>query len=203
MRQRVWHAAGTAALALGIVLGALGAARASLETPGFRAVGVAHSAYPISALAVAPDGRLFATVQELGPQPDPDTPTSAEIRVYQSYSSVDGSTLDEGTVWATITDVRATNGEEGLLGIALAPDFATSKLVYVYVTTTADDTVATPLGSPICPGETVLPTMPAQAWASEALSGTAALPAPPPPVAHAASSVEKAMRPTMPIQRPG
>lgn len=139
MRQRVWSAAGTAAVALGIVLGAPGAARASLETPGFRAVGVAHSAYPISALAVAPDGRLFATVQELGQQPDPDTPTSAEIRVYQSYSSGDGSTLDEGTVWATISDVRATNGEEGLLGIALAPDFATSKLVYVYLTTTGED----------------------------------------------------------------
>src|SRR2546425_1148800 len=32
--------------------------------------------------------------------------------------------------------VRATTIDEGLLGIALAPDFATSKLVYVYLTTT-------------------------------------------------------------------
>jgi glucose/arabinose dehydrogenase len=29
--------------------------------------------------------------------------------------------------------------EEGLLGIALAPDFASSKLVYVYLTTTDED----------------------------------------------------------------
>src|SRR5207244_3387173 len=33
-------------------------ASAMLSTPGFRAVGVAHSAYPISSLALAPDGRL-------------------------------------------------------------------------------------------------------------------------------------------------
>src|SRR5262245_53590646 len=139
MRRTVFSAAGSAALALCIVLGGVrGAARASLETPGFRAVGLAHSAYPISALAVAPDGRLFAAVQALDGQPDPDTPTSAEIRVYQAYKTGDGSTLDEGTVWTTLDDVRAMNGEEGLLGLALAPDFATSKLVYVYLTTTSD-----------------------------------------------------------------
>jgi hypothetical protein len=34
------------------------------ETPGFRAVGVAHSEYPISALATAPDGRLFITFRD-------------------------------------------------------------------------------------------------------------------------------------------
>ena len=139
MRRTVFSAAGSAALALYIVLGAPGAALAALETPGFRAVGVAHSAYPISALAVAPDGRLFAAVQALDAQKDQDTPTSAEIRVYSAYKTGDGSTLDEGTVWATLDDVRAMNGEEGLLGVALAPDFATSKLVYVYLTTTSDD----------------------------------------------------------------
>jgi glucose/arabinose dehydrogenase len=139
MRRTVCSAAGSAALALGIVLGVPGAARAALETTGFRAVGVAHSAYPISALATAPDGRLFAAVQHLGQQPDPDTPTTAEIRVYQSYTTGDGSTLDKGTVWATIADVRTQSGEEGLLGLALAPDFATSKLVYVYLTTTSDN----------------------------------------------------------------
>jgi len=110
-------------------------ASAMLSTPGFRAVGVAHSAYPISSLALAPDGRLFATVQALG-QTIGTTPGTAEIRVYSTYSTGDGSTLDEGTVWATVDNVRATTTDEGLLGIALAPDFATSKLVYVYLTTT-------------------------------------------------------------------
>jgi glucose/arabinose dehydrogenase len=35
--------------------------------------------------------------------------------------------------------VRATTSEEGLLGIALAPDFAVSKLLYAYLTTTDED----------------------------------------------------------------
>jgi len=38
-------------------------AHGNLATQGFRAVGVAHSSFPISAVAVAPDGRLFAAVQ--------------------------------------------------------------------------------------------------------------------------------------------
>jgi glucose/arabinose dehydrogenase len=110
---------------------------ATLGTAGFRAIGVAHASYPISAVAVAPDGRLFAAVQALGSSADPD-PGTAEIRVYQTYAANDGSVLDEGTVWATVDGVRATTSEEGLLGIALAPDFATSRLVYVYLTTTDD-----------------------------------------------------------------
>ena len=111
------------------------AARGMLDTAGFRAVPVAHHPYPISALAVAPDGRLFATVQALG-QTTGTTPGTAEIRVYSAYRTNDGSVLDEGAVWAAVPNVRATTSEEGLLGIAVAPDFATSKLVYVYLTTT-------------------------------------------------------------------
>ena len=114
MRRTVCMAAGSAALALGMVLGASGGARGSLETPGFRAVGVAHSAYPISALALAPDGRLFAAVQMLDEQKsDPLTPLPAEIRVYQGYKTADGSTLDKGTTWATLDlafELRATKG---------------------------------------------------------------------------------------------
>src|SRR4030095_11609950 len=142
MRRTVCTAARSAALALGIALGVPNTAHGSLETTGFRAVGVAVSENPISAraVAVAPDARLFATVQAVEQQTDPETPVSAEIRVYQAYTTGDGSTLDKGTLWATIDALHAGGGEEGLLGIALAPDFATSKLVYVYVTTTADDT---------------------------------------------------------------
>jgi glucose/arabinose dehydrogenase len=111
--------------------------RAELSTPGFRAVGVAHAAFPISALAVAPDGRLFAAIQAKGGTVG-TTPGTAEIRVYTTYATTDGALLDEGTVWATVDGVRATTSDEGLLGIALAPDFTTSKLVYVYLTTTDD-----------------------------------------------------------------
>ena len=66
----------------------------------------------------------------------PTTPGTAQIRVYSAFSMADGSVLDEGVVWASVGGVRATNVEEGLLGIALAPDFAISKLMYVYLTTT-------------------------------------------------------------------
>jgi glucose/arabinose dehydrogenase len=125
-------------LTLALALASAGAPRiagAVLDTAGFRAVAVAQTAYPISAIAVAPDGRLFATVQELG-QTTGSTPGTAEIRVFDAYKTTDGSTLDVGTVWATVDGVRSTTMEEGLLGIAIAPDFATSKLVYVYLTTT-------------------------------------------------------------------
>src|SRR6516165_8028210 len=104
--------AAAALLAL-LFAGAVAPANASLDTAGFRAVGVAHSQYPISALALAPDGRLFAAVQ---------APGQAEIRVYSTYSGADGSLMDEGTTWVTVDNVRATTSEEGLLGIALAPD---------------------------------------------------------------------------------
>ena len=113
-------------------------AHGNLATQGFRAVGVAHSSFPISAVAVAPDGRLFAAVQALG-QTTGSTPGQAQIRVYSTYSTTDGSTMDEGSVWATVDGVRATSLDEGLLGIALAPDFASSKLVYVYLTTTDEN----------------------------------------------------------------
>ena len=121
------------ALAAAVVLIA-SSATSSLQTPGFRAVGVALSRYPVSAMAVAPDGRLFVAVQALGASGA--SPTTAEIRVYSSYSTNDGSVFDEGSTWATVDNVRATTNEEGLLGLALAPDFASSKLVYVYLNTT-------------------------------------------------------------------
>jgi glucose/arabinose dehydrogenase len=114
------------------------AASANLATPGFRAVPVAQSAFPIAAVATAPDGRLFAAVQARG-QTSGATPGTAEIRVYSAFTTNDGAVLDRGAVWATVEGVRATTIEEGLLGIALAPDFALSGLVYVYLTTTDGD----------------------------------------------------------------
>jgi len=127
-----------APVALVAWLGTVPHASASLATSDFRAVAVAHARYPIAAIAPAPDGRLFAAVQALGATTG-TTPGTAEIRVYSSYATNDGSVFDEGAVWATVEGVKANNNEEGLLGIALAPDFATSKLVYVYLTTTDED----------------------------------------------------------------
>jgi glucose/arabinose dehydrogenase len=129
-----WRVALMAAATFTSMVGAT-PAHGTLQTNGFRAVGVALSTFPISAMAVAPDGRLFAAVQARG-QTMGTTPGTAEIRVYSAYQTGDGATLDRGIVWATVDGVRATTVEEGLLGIALAPDFPTSKLVYVYLTTT-------------------------------------------------------------------
>lgn len=119
----------------GLVLSAATPAPAVLQTSGFRAVSVAHAAHPISSMSVAPDGRLFAAVQAVAGTAG-STPGTGEIRVYSTYSGNDGAVLDEGTLWATVANVRATGQEEGVLGVAVAPDFATSKLVYVYLTTT-------------------------------------------------------------------
>src|SRR5262249_37815187 len=120
-RNNAWRAAVVLAAATLTSFGGPRVVRATLGTPGFRAVGIAHSAYPISGMAVAPDGRLFVAIQGLGPAAGPTTPGSAEVRVYSAYSLADGSKLDEGAIWATVNNVRATNVEEGLLGIALAP----------------------------------------------------------------------------------
>lgn len=138
---RIPRRGGVALLAASLVcaLGTPSAVRATLDEPGFRAVAVALARNPISAIAIAPDGRLFAAIQALEPQEEEDVPVAGEIRVFSAYAENDGSVLDEGSVWATVEDLRATNGEEGLLGMALAPDFATSKLVYVYVTTTDEE----------------------------------------------------------------
>ena len=67
------------------------------------------------ALAFAPDGRLFLTERP------------GRVRVYMS-----GQLLAEPAL--TLSDVY-TNGESGILGLALHPDFATNH--YVYLTYTA------------------------------------------------------------------
>ena len=137
MTTRSWRGAAGAVVML-MVVAAPGFVRAELGSAGFRAVGVAHVPAPVSSMAVAPDGRLFVAVQANGQSFDPDVGTG-EIRVYSSYSTADGSLLDEGSVWATVDGIRATTSEEGVLGLALAPDFAVSKTLYVYVTTMGDD----------------------------------------------------------------
>lgn len=69
----------------------------------------------LTAIAVAPDGRLFVTEKD------------GAIRVVR-----DG--LLNPVAFATVN--VASGSERGLLGIALSPDFGTTGLVYVYYTTT-------------------------------------------------------------------
>lgn len=114
-------------------------ASAILDAEGFRAVAVAHAEWPISSAAVAPDGRLFAAIQAHGRSEVENAPVTAEIRVYEGYKTTDGALIDEGKLWATVDKVRANDMSEGLLGIAVAPDFAASGLVYVYLTTTNEE----------------------------------------------------------------
>jgi hypothetical protein len=90
------------------------AAQAVLDTPGFRAVPVARTDHPISTMAVAPDGRLFAAVQGLSAS-ETEHNRQAEIRVFTDYAVTDGSKLDGGAVWATLDDVHVDNSDEGLL----------------------------------------------------------------------------------------
>ncbi len=72
-----------------------------------------------TAMAQAPDGRLFVT-QQGGP-----------LRIVQN-----GALLPTPFVTLTVDP----NGERGLLGVALHPDFASNRFVYLYYTTTQNGT---------------------------------------------------------------
>jgi glucose/arabinose dehydrogenase len=53
------------------------------------------------------------------------------------YDTATNQTL--GTSFLNVSTQVATDGEQGLLGLAFAPDFATSRTFYVYLSTTAGD----------------------------------------------------------------
>jgi glucose/arabinose dehydrogenase len=53
------------------------------------------------------------------------------------YDTATGQTL--GPSFLNVSTQVATDGEQGLLGLAFAPDFATSRTFYVYLSTTAGD----------------------------------------------------------------
>lgn len=75
---------------------------------------VTGAAFPVS-LAFAPDGRLFYTEKNSG-----------NVRIVQN-----GQLLP--TPFVTVTPL-ASSGEQGLLGIAFDPNFATNGFVYLYHT---------------------------------------------------------------------
>jgi glucose/arabinose dehydrogenase len=77
-----------------------------------------------TAMAFAPDGRLFVAEQE------------GKLRVVK-----DGALLSEPFV--DLTDKTDSTGERGLLGVAFDPNFSNNKYVYIYHTLKETSTTAT------------------------------------------------------------
>jgi glucose/arabinose dehydrogenase len=98
-----------------LALVATSAAAATVPT-GFREVLVASGLSSPTAMAFAPDGRLFVCEQ------------GGRLRVIKN-----GALLP--TPFLTLS--VSSSGERGLLGVAFDPDFATNQFVYVYYTATA------------------------------------------------------------------
>ena len=97
-----------------LLLGSLASSpRAATLPSGFTETLVASGVPVPTAMAFAPDGRLFVTQQ------------NGQLRVIRN-----------GTLLATpfVTLTVDANGERGLLGVAFDPDFATNQFVYVYYT---------------------------------------------------------------------
>jgi glucose/arabinose dehydrogenase len=94
----------------------IGVAQAAAVPPGFSETLIANGLRRPTAMAVAPDGRLFVCEQD------------GTLRVIKN-----GLLLP--TPFVTVS-VNAT-GERGLLGVAFDPDFDSNRFVYVYYTATA------------------------------------------------------------------
>jgi len=109
---RVANAAAALLVVLGVIAGGAGArSTAILAQPVV--VGLAFPA----AFTVAPDGRIFYGLRFTG-----------EIRIFDPADSSD-------THFFTISHV-ATTGEQGLLGLAVSPQYPTKPWVYAYATRT-------------------------------------------------------------------
>ena len=96
------------------LLSPLPAAAATLPT-GFTETRIATGLSNPTAMAIAPDGRIFVAQQ------------GGQLRVIK-----DGALLPTPFVTVTVN----SSGERGLLGVAFDPDFATNQCVYVYYTAT-------------------------------------------------------------------
>jgi glucose/arabinose dehydrogenase len=79
---------------------------------------VANAAFPVTA-AFAPDGRLFYTEK------------AGAVRVVLNPTSASPQLL--ATPFVTFPNL-ASNGEQGLLGLAFDPNFAANRFVYIYYT---------------------------------------------------------------------
>jgi glucose/arabinose dehydrogenase len=100
---------------IAIGLTAAGAAQAATLPTGFTETRIATGLSSPSAMALAPDGRIFVCEQ------------AGRLRVIKN-----GALL--ATPFLTVTVNSA--GERGLLGVTFDPDFANNRFVYVYYTAT-------------------------------------------------------------------
>ena len=98
------------------VLGTLTAATAATLPPGFTETLVADGLVRPTAMAIAPDGRIFVCEQD------------GRLRVIR-----DGALLDDPFHTLSVN----SSGERGLLGVAFDPDFANNHFLYVYYTTSS------------------------------------------------------------------
>ncbi|MGI9108194.1 MAG: PQQ-dependent sugar dehydrogenase [Pyrinomonadaceae bacterium] len=102
-------------LAAFLIVGATFSLRAATLPAGFTETIVAGNLTSATAMAIAPDGRIFVCLQ------------GGSLRVVKN-----GALLT--TPFLTVT-VNAS-GERGLLGVAFDPNFAANRFVYVYYTAT-------------------------------------------------------------------
>src|SRR5262249_30967070 len=93
-----------------------GVGRGATLPAGFAETQVASGIANPTAMAIAPDGRIFICQQ------------GGRLRVVKN-----GSLL--GTPFLTVT--VNSSGERGLLGVAFDPDFESNRFVYVYYTATS------------------------------------------------------------------
>jgi glucose/arabinose dehydrogenase len=98
---------------VGATLSNAGAARAAVLPPGFTETQVGGGLTGPTAMAIAPDGRVFACEQR------------GRLRVIKN-----GVTLPTSFVNVTVD----SSVERGLIGVVLHPNFATNGWVYIYYT---------------------------------------------------------------------
>lgn len=109
------HSACSALVLLVVILGECFVTQAATLPTGFSESQVASGLAAPTAMAFAPDGRLFVCEQ------------TGRLRVIKN-----GSLLITPFVQLTVDSA----GERGLLGVAFDPNFATNQFVYVYYTAT-------------------------------------------------------------------
>ena len=115
-------------LTAGLILAALPLSLRAANLPdGFTEVLVAENLGAPTAMAFAPDGRLFVCSQD------------GDLRVIK-----DGVLLPTPFVNLNVD----SHGERGLLGVAFDPDFATNQFVYVYYTVPGTRPTTGSAGSP-------------------------------------------------------
>jgi glucose/arabinose dehydrogenase len=104
-------------IAAGLVLSTMAAASHAATLPdGFTETRVATGLASPTAMAIAPDGRLFVCLQ------------GGQLRVIKN-----GTLLPAPFLSVTVN----SSGERGLLGVAFDPQFASNGFVYVYYTATS------------------------------------------------------------------